>query len=208
VAVADFGRPRTASGHRLPETWSSRTFRARPPGSPPPRRAGAWGPGRGHAVGGERIGSRAHRSSSSKTTATLPQRPPAIARTLPKPAPAETVRDQPLGTELPAHEALDEVLHQPEARHPGAVDRLLVVDHVGDGCSRERASLAQQADAAPFACSPGSPSAGLGVGRAVERALDARAARQPADLGDVCRAPPPARCRRGRASARARAARE
>src|SRR5580700_50906 len=63
---------------------------------------------------------------------------------------AETVGDERVGMDAPAHDLFHQVLHAPEVGHPGAVDGLLVMDDVLAGLEGHGAALADEADLAPF----------------------------------------------------------
>src|SRR5271166_4972886 len=52
---------------------------------------------------------------------------------------------------LPAHNPLHEVLHEPNARYPGSVDGLLVMNHVRTRTKSQRSTLSNECYLAPLA---------------------------------------------------------
>src|SRR6476661_1480822 len=87
--------------------------------------------------------------------------------------------------QIPAHEALDQFLHQPGRCHPGAVNSLLIVNHVGGRIEFNRSSFTYESNPSPFAgCSNGCATRSC-IGRAVERALHTETSCEFLDLRDV-----------------------
>ena len=50
---------------------------------------------------------------------------------------------------LPTHQALNQLFHSPDGRHPGTVNRFLVMHQVGGWLELNRAALAEKNNSSP-----------------------------------------------------------